>query len=131
MDPNVTPRMSPFSANAQLSCSLCHQPILPIYYFCPNCGTQINSAPLSTSTATQAWIYFQALILPMFLFLFISKWPAWRYYKSADPKLRMIGTYAMIILFFSTIATIWLTYESVQAMTASINASINADLGGL
>ena len=114
-----------------MMCSFCHQPIVASYYFCPNCGNRITSAPLSTSAAAQAWIYLQALILPMFLFLFITKWPAWRYYRSTDPKIRTIGTYAFIILILSTAGTIWLTYVSVQATTASINASIDADLGGL
>lgn len=110
-----------------LTCPVCHQPVLTTYYFCPNCGNRLTSAPLSTSTGTQAWIYLQALILPMFLFLFIAKWPAWRYYKSHDPKIRAIGTNAFIILFVSTIATVWLTYISTQAMIQSVNSSISAD----
>ena len=109
-------------------CPYCHQPVLPTYYFCPNCGTKLNSAPLSTSPSTQAWIYAFSAILPMILFIYVTKWRGITYYKSSDPKAKQIGTIAIIILAASTLITIWLGYVwTMEAIQSSVN-SINADM---
>jgi hypothetical protein len=112
-------------------CTVCHQPILSTYYFCPNCGTKINEAPLSTTVGTQAWIYAFSIILPMILFIFITKWPGIKYFKSNDPKAHRIGQIAWVLLIASTVVTIWLAYVwTEQTIQSSIN-SINTDFGGL
>ena len=109
-------------------CPYCHQPVLPTYYFCPNCGTKLTSAPLSTTPATQAWIYAFSAILPMILFIYVTKWPGITYYKSGDPKTKQIGTIAIAILAASTLLTIWLAYVwTTEAIQSSVN-SINADM---
>jgi hypothetical protein len=108
-------------------CSVCHQPILSQYYFCPNCGVKLNSAPLSTTAKTQAWIYAFSVILPMICFIFVTRWPGVKYFKSNDPKARQIGKVAWTLLIFSTIITIWLVYVwTQQTIQSSIN-SINTD----
>ena len=110
-------------------CSVCHQPILPQYYFCPNCGAKLNSAPLSTTFATQAWIYALSIILPMTCFIFIKKWPGVKYFKSDDPKAKTIGQIAWFLIILSTIVTIWLVVVwTRKAIQSSIN-SINTDMG--
>jgi hypothetical protein len=120
--------MDPIPATAPLVCPYCHQPVLPTYYFCPNCGTKLNLAPLSTSVGTQAWIYAFSAILPMILFIMVSKWPGITYYKSSDQKAKSIGTIAIIILTASTLITIWLGYVwTMEAIQSSVN-SINADM---
>jgi small-conductance mechanosensitive channel len=112
-----------------LVCPYCHQPVLPAYYFCPNCGTKLSAAPLSTSIATQTWIYAFSVILPMMLFIFVTKWPGLKYYRSRDPKARMIGLNAFMLIILSTIVTVWMGYVWTQdAIQSSIN-SINADMG--
>jgi len=110
-------------------CQVCHQPLLPTYYFCPNCGTKINSAPLSTSIWTQIGIYAFSIILPLMAFIFITKWPGTRYYKSLDPKIKRIGQIAWTLLILSTLITIWLVYIWTQSFIASSLSSINADMG--
>ena len=108
-------------------CSVCHQPILPSYYFCPNCGTKVNEAPLSTSIVTQASIYAFSIVLPMILFIFITKWPGIKYYKSNDPKIHRIGQIASALLILSTIVTVWIVYVWTQNMIQSSVNSINTD----
>ena len=112
-------------------CPVCHQPILPQYFFCPNCGAKINSAPLSTTSGTQAWIYAFSIILPMICFIFVTKWPGMKYYKSNDLKTHRIGQIAWVLLILSTILTIWLVYIWTQQMIQSSINSINTDFGGL
>src|ERR1035437_5706945 len=119
MEPNLTPAI----------CPNCHQPILPTYYFCPNCGTKLHSAPLSTTVATQVWIYAFSIILPMICFIFVTRWPGVRYFKSSDPKAKQIGKIAWTLLILSTIVTIWLvviwTQNYIQSTVNSINADFN------
>ncbi len=112
-------------------CSYCHQPLLPQYYFCPNCGNKINSAPLSTTPLSQVGIYAFSIILPMILFIFITRWPGLKYMKSSDPKTKLIGQIAMALLIISTIVTIWLGVVLTQQMIQSSIDSINTDFGSM
>jgi len=108
-------------------CPFCHQPVAPQAYFCSNCGTKINEAPLSTTLLTQIWIYTLSIILPMFLFIFVTKWPGMKYIKSNDPKTKQIGQIAWALIIISTILTVWLTSVLTQKM---IDISLNS-IGGL
>ena len=111
-------------------CSFCHQPILSQWYFCPNCGNKLNSAPLSTSPATQAGIYAFSVILPMICFIMVTKWPGLKYLRSKDQKAKLIGQIACVILALSTVITIWaaivLTQEAIQSSVDSINADLSS-----
>jgi hypothetical protein len=113
-----------------LSCGTCHQPILPQYYFCPNCGTKVHEPPLLTTTTAQLGIYFLSIILPSLCFLFIGKWKGIQYLKSNDKKARTIGIIACGLLFISTIFTFWYAYTLTQKMVQSSMVGINADLDG-
>jgi hypothetical protein len=110
-------------------CEMCHQPILPTYYFCPNCGAKLISAPLSTSVSTQIGIYFFSVILPMIAFLFITRWPGLKYVKSSDKKARWIGIIAWIVLIASTAIVYWLAYVKLQEFSKALNDALNVDLG--
>jgi hypothetical protein len=111
-------------------CSVCHQPIHPEYYFCPNCGNKLNAPPLSTSTLTQVGIYVFSIILPMICFILITKWPGVKYCKSSDEKAKKIGIVAWVFLIVSTIATVWFAIVWTQAVIQSSVNSINLDLSG-
>jgi len=110
-------------------CPVCHQPILPTYYFCPNCGTKLHSAPLSTSVATQAWIYAFSIILPFIAYIFVTRWPGIKYVKSEDPKARNIGIAAWVLIILSTVFAIYLTVVWTEDTIQSSINSINADFG--
>jgi len=130
MEPNSEEQnISLPSASTSDVCSVCHQPILPQYYFCPNCGAKLNSAPLSTTVATQAWIYALSIVLPMILFIFITRWPGLRYIRSSDPKAKKTGYIALSLLILSTIVTLWLvvvwTQETIQSTVNSINTDMS------
>jgi len=112
-------------------CSVCHQPILPQYYFCPNCGAKANEAPLSTTFKTQIGIYAFSIILPMICFLFVTRWPGVKYFKSPDPKAKNIGKIAWGLLIISTILVIWFAYIYTQKIIQSTVNSINTDFSGL
>jgi hypothetical protein len=112
-------------------CLVCHQPILVTYYFCPNCGTKLTLAPLSTSVFTQIGIYLFSIILPMLAFILITHWPGLKYVRSSGTKARWIGVVAWILLISSTIITYWLIYIKLQEFSQSLNDSLNQSLNNL
>lgn len=127
-----TPATNDFSitstTNADI-CPNCHQPILPSYYFCPNCGYKLSTPPLSTSVGAQVLIYAFSVILPWIAFIMITKWPGVKYFKSSDEKTKMIGAIAWSLLILSTIFTIWAAYvwteEAIQSSIQSINTDFS------
>lgn len=133
--------MEPFSSSeppvastgrpAPAACQVCHQPVLPSYYFCPNCGAPIRPAPLSTTPATQAWIYALSVALPLIAFLAISKWPGLKYIRSKDKEARRIGMIAWALLIVSTIAVVWYTVVWTEQYIQATVSGINADMSGL
>lgn len=110
-------------------CPTCHQTILPTYYFCPNCGLKLDSAPLSTTIAKQIGIYLFSIILPMIAFIFITRWPGIKYFKSNDPKAKIVGEVATALLILSTIITFWLAFIWTQNTIQSLTDILNTDLG--
>ncbi len=129
MEPDVAAPASPVqAAPAPATCPVCHQGVKPEYYFCPNCGANLHPAPLSTSLATQTWIYAFSLVLPMFLYIGITKWPAMKYLRSEDPRAKQIGMSAIVLLILSTLVGIWLAYVWTQEAIQSSIDSINADM---
>ncbi len=109
-------------------CPVCHAPVLPEYYFCPNCGTNLRAAPPKTDALTQAGIYLFSIVLPMIAFIAVTRWPGIKYMRSGDPRARAVGITATVLLAASTIITCWLAYvwivqamQSAQQSVQSIN----------
>jgi hypothetical protein len=138
MEPIISPTISPvMDANSTVTasavsaiCPVCHQPILPSYYFCPNCGAKLNAAPLSTTSTAQAKLYAHSIILPLLCFFTASRWQGIRYFKSSDPKTKQIGLIACILITLSTILLVWYaiiwTQQEIQSQVNSINADMSA-----
>ena len=134
MEPNlkeqIVPSPTPFISGV---CSVCHQPILAQYYFCPNCGVKVDGKelPLDTTAVAQVKIYLLSIIQPMVLFIFYTKWHGIKYFKSNDPEAHKIGQVACMILTISTIFTIWFSVLSynwmIQSIQSSISSSMSAD----
>ena len=130
MDPNASDQNVPPDVSAAPHiCPYCHQPVLLQYYFCPNCGTKLSSAPLSTTPLAQAGIYAFSIILPMICFLAVTKWPGPKYYRSGDPKAKLIGAIAWVLLILSTAVTFWFAYTWAQDTLQSLGSSLNSAIG--
>ena len=109
-------------------CSVCHQPVRPEYYFCPNCGTKLKSVPLSTSISAQIGLYAFSIILPLICFIMVTKWKGVAYFKSSDPKAHQMGIIAWTLIVLSTILLIYLSYVwTVSYIQETVN-SLNADM---
>jgi hypothetical protein len=115
-------------------CPVCHMPVSPTYYFCPNCGAKVHEPPLSISPLAQLGLYAFSIILPMICYLLISKWPGITYVRSKDEKIRQVGAIACGLLVLSSVATFYYAYvwteEALQQATAQINQE-NQDQGEL
>lgn len=124
-----TPPPAPVMQSATPAvCPICHQPVLPQYYYCPNCGAKLSAPALSTTPGAQAWLYFFSIILPVICYLAITKWQGWKYYRSPDPKTKQIGSIACLLLAISSVLMIWFTIVwTQQEIQSSVNA-INADM---
>ena len=49
-----------------LICPQCHQPVKPEWYYCPNCGKKLSEPGLSTSLASQLWLYAFSIIIAIY-----------------------------------------------------------------
>ena len=128
--PTAAPEIpaTPVAPETPLACPTCHQSVKPEYYFCPNCGTNLHPAPLSTTMETQLKLYAWSIVLPMILFIGIPKWPAMRYYKSQNPQEKQIGQVMLFLIILSTVAIIWYAYVWTQQEIQTTTNQINADM---
>lgn len=110
-------------------CPVCHQPVSPQFYFCPNCGAKLHEPGLSTSFWMQTGIYAFSIILPMICYLAITKWPGIAYLRSKDEKAQVVGIVACSLLVFSSVATFYYGYvwteEAIQQATAQVNQEMS------
>ncbi len=64
----------------------------------------------------------------MILFIGITHWPGYKYFKSDDPAAKQIGIVAIVLLVLSTVVTFWLAYVTTMNAVKSSISSINADM---
>jgi hypothetical protein len=101
------------------ACPQCHQPIQPDWYFCPNCGKNLQAKPRSTTVLTQIGIYALSVFLPP-----LGLWPGIQYLREESPKAKQIGMIAIALTVVSTIVTVWITFAFIQSYISSINQSL-------
>lgn len=110
-------------------CPQCHQPVLPTYYFCPNCGKKLTEVPLSTSVMSQFLLYGFSIVLPIICYLAIGYWQGIKYMQSADPKAKQIGIIALVLLLISSAITFWIGMVWIQNQVQSAISSVG-NIGG-
>lgn len=120
----VLPASMPQPAPSSAVCPQCHEPILPTYYFCPNCGKNLKEPPLSTSAMAQVGLYTLSIIMPLLCFLAINKWRGVKYLRSPDPKTKQIGLIATFLMVVSTVVVVWFgiiwTEQLISSMTGGL-----------
>jgi hypothetical protein len=127
MDQQISVPQINTPTSAALICPQCHLPVLPEYYFCPNCGAKLNVPPLSTSAGSQILLYLFSAVLPWIAYLAITKWDGIKYLRSKDSQSRTIGWIALSILVASSIIALWLT---VSWIDQSVNSAMT-DVGNI
>jgi hypothetical protein len=112
----------------QRFCPVCHQPVLPTWYFCPNCGTKLSEPPLSTSFWTQVGVYLFSIVLPIMAFIAIKYWPGIKYLKSRDWTRKQIGIIALALIIISTVIVTW---WSIVWFEGFMQSSTGGLMGGM
>ncbi len=101
-------------------CPTCHQPILPTYYFCPNCGKEIQEKPEPVSIANQIGIYALSIFLPP-----LGLWPGIKYARKKYPQARYVGIAAIILTIISTIVSLWYIFAVFQTYLNQVSGLLN------
>jgi len=64
----------------------------------------------------------------MIAFIYVTRWPGMKYFKSNDPQLKQIGEIAWTLLILSTIFTIWFVIVATQSYIQTTVNGINSDM---
>lgn len=97
-------------------CPICHQPVLPDAYFCPNCGAPLRAKPPSTAWWSQLGVYALSFFLPP-----LGLWPAVKYIRSDDAAARRVGWIAVVLTAASIVVMIWLTEALINSLQSQLN----------
>lgn len=112
-------------------CSVCHIPLLPTYYFCPNCGKQIHEPPLPTGFSAQLSLYLFSILLPFIAFLFVTRWKGFKYLRQENTQAKVIGLIATLLLFGTTFLSFWYAYHLTVQVVQSTMSDVNSALGSV
>jgi len=127
--PSITPEQSAAPLGKPMICPICHFPVRPEYYFCPNCGAKLTEKPLGVGVVDQLLLYAFSLILPWIAYLAITKWQGIKYLRAPDARTKQVGLIALILLIASSVVAFWLTYQWIEgALQSSLN-SVNSNIG--
>ena len=113
MDNLTTPSPTPI-------CPICHQPILPTYYFCPNCGHDLQGKPKNITVLAQVGVYALALFLPPF-----GLWPGVQYLMRKGRQAKWVGAVAIILTLLSSALCVWFIFAFYNSYLGQINNQIN------
>jgi hypothetical protein len=103
----------------QLTCPSCHQPVLPEYYFCPNCGQNLKPKAVKISLASQIGIYLLSAFLPP-----LGLWPGVKYVMKEGKQAKWVGSIAIVLTLISTVVMTWLIYRMFQNYLSTLQQSI-------
>lgn len=96
------------------ACPTCQYQLNPEWYFCPNCGKQLKEKVPVITIGKQITIY----LVSFFLAPLGLGW-GFKYIRSKDPSVRMVGV-AAIVLTAVSIAAIIVTFKSFSDQYARI-----------
>jgi len=105
-------------------CPVCHQSVVPEWYFCPNCGKELKAKPVRVSVVTQIGIYTLSAFLPP-----LGLWPGIKYLGKEGREVKIVGAVAIVLTIISSVVTVWLTFHYLQSYLSIYSGLINP--GGL
>jgi len=97
-------------------CPVCHQDVLPNYYFCPNCGTNLKGITAPVSAIVQIGLYALALFLPP-----LGLWPGVKYLMKKNKQAKIVGGVTIALTLISSIVTIWWIFSIFNGYMAEVN----------
>jgi len=112
-------------------CPVCHQPVRPEFYFCPNCGKDLKEKPVSVSAGAQTSLYLMSIVTPLLCFLTIRWWKGMRYLRSSNPQARLIGFVAAVLMAVTTIVLTWQLAVFTSQLMSSLTGGLLGGTGSL
>lgn len=97
-------------------CPVCHANMNSGWYFCPNCGKELKSAPLNISIGKQIVIY----LVSFFLTPLGLGWGL-KYVVSKDPKMRMVGIISIALTILSIALLIGISKNFIDQYAKTLN----------
>lgn len=101
-------------------CSKCGYQIQSTYNFCPNCGNKLKNPPLSTTLGKQIYLYAISILLPPLGII-----PGVKYLLDKNPTAKLIGIILIVLTLLSTIITVKLTMDFVNAQITNTTLQLN------
>jgi hypothetical protein len=101
-------------------CPQCHLPVAPEWYFCPNCGKEINAKPAVISTWSQVGVYALSVCLPP-----LGLWPGIKYMAMPGRQAKVVGAIAIALTLIASVVVIWLTMQFLQSYLSVYSGLIN------
>jgi hypothetical protein len=128
--PSMTPEQVAALLGKSMICPICHFPVKPEYYYCPNCGAKLTTPPLGVGVVDQLLLYAFSIILPWIAYLAITKWQGIKYLRAPDARAKQVGLIALVLLVASSVVAVWLTTVWIQGYIQQSLNDVN-NLGGL
>lgn len=104
----------------QKICPFCHNPVVETFYFCPNCGKNLKTPPVSTTVLKQIGIYAVSILLPP-----LGLWPGIKYLRQNSKKAKIVGLIAIILTIVSTTIIVWLAIGIINQASQSFTRQMN------
>ncbi len=101
-------------------CPTCHQAVLPEYFFCPNCGTNLKENVIPVSLPIQIGIYALSILLPP-----LGLWPGISYLKKNNPQAKRVGTIAIVLTVIASLIAIWAIFAIFQIYLNQLSEALN------
>lgn len=106
-----------------VNCKKCQLPILPSFYFCPNCANPLRSKPLPITIGKQIGIYLLSLLLPP-----LGLVPGIKYLFQKSGKAKMVGMVAVLLTIISTVVTLYYASIFIKKFTDQLNGGLGGSL---
>jgi len=101
-------------------CPKCLLPVLPVFYFCPNCGKNLRPKPMPTTIGKQIGIYLLSFFLPPY-----GLWPGIKYLRQEDAKSKIVGGIAIMLTITAFIISYFVVIASINQLKSTINSQLN------
>lgn len=102
--------------NEQKVCSICHQPVLDEYFYCPNCGNNLKEKLIPVSLAAQLGMYALAIFLPP-----LGLWPGIKYLSKKSSQAKRVGVITIVLTLIASMATIWAIFSIFNNYISQVN----------
>lgn len=105
------------------ACPKCHLLVLPVFYFCPNCGKVLRAKPLSTSVGKQIGIYLLSIFLPP-----LGLIPGFKYLFQKESGAKIVGGVAIGLTIISIAITVNLAMGLFNQYALLLNPQLNSGM---